>query len=115
LTSRPQSQQTNSSGWFSWPLNFDRTHRTPTAYLTVSSRQEKTGISFLTSTRRFVYTPLMTSEELKRRRVALGLSQVELAALLHVDSMTVSRWERGQHRIPEAVALAVHHLKAKRK
>jgi len=57
----------------------------------------------------------MTSEELKRRRVALGLSQVELAALLHVDSMTVSRWERGQHRIPEAVALAVHHLKAKRK
>jgi transcriptional regulator with XRE-family HTH domain len=56
----------------------------------------------------------MTSEDLKRRRLALGLSQVELAGLLHVDPMTVSRWERGQHRIPEAVALAVQHLKPKK-
>jgi transcriptional regulator with XRE-family HTH domain len=58
--------------------------------------------------------PSVTFEELKRRRVALGLSQAELAALLRVDVMTVSRWERGQHRIPEAVALAVQHLQPKK-
>ncbi len=55
----------------------------------------------------------MTFEELKRRRATLRLTQEELAALLHVDVMTVSRWERGQHRIPQSVALAVQHLKPK--
>ena len=55
----------------------------------------------------------MTPEELKRRRATLRLSQVELAALLHVDPMTVSKWERGVHRIPESAALALQHLKPK--
>ena len=56
----------------------------------------------------------MTQEELKRRRTTLRLTQAELAALLHVDHMTVSKWERGIHRIPESVALAVQHLKPKK-
>ena len=57
--------------------------------------------------------PAMTPEELKRRRATLRLSQAELAALLHVDPMTVSKWERGVHRIPESAALAIQHIKPK--
>jgi DNA-binding transcriptional regulator YiaG len=56
----------------------------------------------------------MEPKELKRRREALDLTQAGLAAILHVDSMTVSRWERGVHPIPEAVALAIQHLKPKK-
>jgi transcriptional regulator with XRE-family HTH domain len=54
----------------------------------------------------------MDARGLKRRRRELRLTQVELAAVLHVDPMTVSRWERGLHPIPEAVALALRSLKA---
>jgi len=49
----------------------------------------------------------MSPSELRRRRKELGLTQRELAKLLRVNLMTVSRWERGDHRIPEAVALAL--------
>ncbi len=56
----------------------------------------------------------MAPEDLRRRREALRLTQLELAALLHVDPMTVSRWERGLHPIPEAVALALQHMRPKK-
>jgi transcriptional regulator with XRE-family HTH domain len=56
----------------------------------------------------------MSHDELKRKRKALGMTQRELADLLKVDPMTVSRWERGQHHIPESVALALMGLKAKK-
>jgi transcriptional regulator with XRE-family HTH domain len=36
----------------------------------------------------------------KRLRLARGLSQPELAALVHVDHATVSRWET-DHRMPQ--------------
>lgn len=36
-------------------------------------------------------------EQIRERRKALGLTQAELAALVHVkESQTVSRWERGE-------------------
>lgn len=57
----------------------------------------------------------MDGKALKRRREALGYSQSELAALLHVHNLTVSRWERGQHKVPESVALLVQHLRGKKK
>ena len=56
----------------------------------------------------------MNGKALKRRREALRYSQSELAALLRVHVMTISKWERGQHRVPESVALLVHHLKRKK-
>ena len=52
----------------------------------------------------------MTGQTLKRHRIRLGHSQQELAAMLGVDPMTVSRWERGVHRIPVAVAHLVTGL-----
>lgn len=42
------------------------------------------------------------------------MTQAELADALHVARETVARWETGTHRIPEAVALAVRHLKPKK-
>lgn len=49
----------------------------------------------------------MTPAELKAWRAAAGLSQVGLAQLLEVNVITVSRWERGQARIPRMLELAL--------
>jgi DNA-binding transcriptional regulator YiaG len=57
----------------------------------------------------------MDGKALKRRREALRYSQAKLAALLHVHTLTVSRWERGQHKVPESVALVIKSLKPKRR
>lgn len=48
----------------------------------------------------------MKPEELKRRRGALGLTQAQLARELGLDSVTVSRYERGVLPIPKTVKLA---------
>ncbi len=56
----------------------------------------------------------MTGQTLKRRRTRLGYSQRQFAARLGVDPMTVSRWERGVHRIPVAVARLVTTLPPKK-
>jgi len=56
----------------------------------------------------------MNARQLKQRRRELRLTQSELAALLHVDPMTVSRWERGRHTVKEAVALALRSLRPKK-
>ena len=45
----------------------------------------------------------MTPAELKRSRLALGLSQTALAKRLGVHTMTVSRWERAFVAIPNPV------------
>jgi transcriptional regulator with XRE-family HTH domain len=55
----------------------------------------------------------MKSDELRRLRRALGYSQPELAAFLSVAKMTVSRWERGVHRIPESVAMLIRQMRPK--
>ncbi len=56
----------------------------------------------------------MGPADLKRRRKELGLTQLRLAALLGVDPITVSRWERGVQPISTAVALVLQHLKPKK-
>jgi len=52
----------------------------------------------------------MRADELKERRARLGLNQRALAAVFGVHYMTVSKWERGEHRIPEMVGLALDTL-----
>ena len=49
----------------------------------------------------------MNGQELKRIRQAAGLSQERLAYRLNISAMTVSRWERGKHRISQPVAMAI--------
>lgn len=58
---------------------------------------------------------MMKPEELKRRREALGLTQEQLARELEVTTMTVSRWERGVHDIPNYIGLALEALEKRRK
>lgn len=52
----------------------------------------------------------MTPKQLKRERTSLAMSQAELAAALGVDTITVSRWERGVQPIPAMVRLALRAL-----
>jgi DNA-binding XRE family transcriptional regulator len=55
----------------------------------------------------------MDGNEFKRRRERLRYTQPEIAALLGVHEITISKWERGVHRIQESVALALQHMKPK--
>jgi len=57
----------------------------------------------------------MTPAELKTRRKEAGLSQAGLSALLGVDKMTVSRWERGVREIPPFLHLALSTLEPRAK
>ena len=43
----------------------------------------------------------MTNEELKQIRLSMNLLQKDLAKLLHVNPMTISRWECGYWPMPE--------------
>ena len=45
-------------------------------------------------------TPMVTGDDVKYRRLALGLSQPELAAILDVKQQTISNYERDARRIP---------------
>ena len=46
----------------------------------------------------------MTNTELKQIRLAMNLTQDELAKLLHVHVRTVSRWEGGEWKISDTKA-----------
>jgi transcriptional regulator with XRE-family HTH domain len=50
----------------------------------------------------------MHGEELRSMIADLGLSQVEAARLLGVETRTVQRWIEGIHGVPEPVAQALH-------
>lgn len=54
---------------------------------------------------------MMTGAKLKAWRTRAGLSQASIAATLGVHKRTVSKWECGVHRIPDAVALALRALR----
>jgi transcriptional regulator with XRE-family HTH domain len=49
----------------------------------------------------------MTADELRERRVELGMSQKELADALGLRANTVARWERGEKVIGHGVMLAL--------
>jgi DNA-binding XRE family transcriptional regulator len=55
----------------------------------------------------------MQPAELQAWRATLGLSQSQLAALLGVRTMTVSRWETGTRTIPTFLHLALEALRAR--
>ena len=52
----------------------------------------------------------MTPDDLRARRLALGMSQSQLARALGIHVRTISKWERGVHTIPPHVALALDAL-----
>lgn len=54
-----------------------------------------------------------TPEGLRAFREDYGLTQAELADLLNIDTLTVSRWERGASAIwaPRIMALALRELR----
>ena len=52
----------------------------------------------------------MKGKELKRRRKALNLTQVELSEIFGVRSNTVARWENGVSPIPKLVPLAMETI-----
>ncbi len=56
----------------------------------------------------------MTREELKQRRVALALTQVQLADALGVRGSTVTNWEQGLHAVPEWVPAKIEELEAQK-
>lgn len=62
-----------------------------------------------------VYVPIMKSDELKEWRQRNGYSQGQLARVLGVDVMTVSRWERRVREIPSFLHLALAYLESKGK
>ena len=49
----------------------------------------------------------MEGNELRERRLALGLTQARLAEILDVKPNTVARWERGILVVPKYIALAI--------
>lgn len=52
----------------------------------------------------------MKQDELRKWRQHNGYSQSQLATVLGVDVMTVSRWERGVREIPSFLHLALAYL-----
>lgn len=58
----------------------------------------------------------MTKEELKQRRLDLGLSQEKLAALLYgTTKQTIYRWEAGIHKVPSWVSDKLKEIEANSK
>ena len=55
--------------------------------------------------------PAVTAAEFRKRRAQLAASQSQMARVLKVHTMTISKWERGVHDIPEPVALLLQRLK----
>lgn len=49
----------------------------------------------------------MDGEQLKEKRISLGLTQAQLAEILDVKPNTVARWERGVLAVPRTVELAM--------
>jgi len=52
----------------------------------------------------------MNRQELRRARLAMSLSQRELAELLQMTKTSVARMERGEQRIMHVTDLAVRYL-----
>lgn len=69
----------------------------------------------LTKLGRWFIIARMTNEELKQRRETLGITQDQLAQILGVDMVTISRWERGTRSIPPHLPLALEAIERQHK
>ena len=69
----------------------------------------------MTEHRPLAYIESMEGNELRNWRQKNGFSQGQLARVLGVDVMTVSRWERGVREIPSFLHLALAYLELKGK
>ncbi len=56
----------------------------------------------------------MKGDELRERRIALDMTQEQLAAELEAASNTVARWERGERGIPPYLSLALETVERNR-
>ncbi len=52
----------------------------------------------------------MTKEEFKKLRLSADLSVKGLARLMKVHERTIRRWEYGERKVPEPVALIMVNL-----
>ena len=52
----------------------------------------------------------MEPKDFRRKRMSLGLTQVELAEMLDIKSNTISRYETGLLVIPKAIELALEAI-----
>ena len=52
----------------------------------------------------------MEPKDLRRQRMALRISQAQLADALNISVKTVSRWENGHNKIPRCADLAIRYL-----
>ncbi len=64
--------------------------------------------------RQVIYSCLMRPNELQTWRARNGFSQSQLARVLGVDVMTISRWERGVSDVPPFLHLALAHLEERK-
>ena len=55
------------------------------------------------------------ASELKKRRLALAMTQEQLAEALSVAVNTVARWERSERKIPPFLDLALETIEQKKK
>lgn len=56
----------------------------------------------------------MSAAELRFLRTEMGLTQAELATVLHVDKQTVGRWERGETMMDGAAETVLRRLAIER-
>lgn len=56
---------------------------------------------------------MMSGEELKTLRESKALSQAQLARMLEVNVMSVSRWERGERKISPQIHKLIQLLLGK--
>jgi D-3-phosphoglycerate dehydrogenase / 2-oxoglutarate reductase len=56
----------------------------------------------------------MTADEFRAARKALGLTQEAMAYALGLAPRTIRSYEKGDRRVPEAVVLALAHLRTLR-
>ena len=59
------------------------------------------------------YNHNMTPDKLRKWRKANGYSQSQLAKVLQVHVMTISKWERGERAIPPFLELALKSVPVK--
>ena len=52
----------------------------------------------------------MSGDELRFLRTEMGLSQAELANLVHKDKQSIGRWERGEHEINSTAEALIRKL-----